>query len=49
MTIYKNDPNYEISFMLKKHTLFNRWECQNQEGQQKHKITFFRISYKFNL
>ena len=34
MTIYKNDPNYEISYTSKKHTFFNRLECQNQQAQQ---------------
>ena len=33
-------------YIRQKSIHFNREECQNQEGQQKHKITLFRNSYK---
>lgn len=47
MNIYKNDPNYEILY-VKKSASFNGLRMPNQEGQQKQKITHFRISYKVN-
>ena len=45
--LQENNPNYEILYTQNAY-LFNRWESQNQEGKQKHKITVFRISYKVN-
>ncbi len=48
MTIYKNDPKYKKIFMSKNLLYYAGWNCQNQQGQQKHKITLFGNSYKVN-
>ncbi len=51
MTIYKNDPKYKILFMAKIAHIWKYYigrNCQNQQGQQKHKITLFANSYKVN-
>ncbi len=51
MNIYKNDPKYKET-LCQKITYICRyyagWNCQNQQGQQKHKITLFGNSYKVN-
>ena len=46
MMTYKNDPKYKNLITSKKSTSFADWKCQNQKGQQKHKIPFFKNSYK---
>ncbi len=48
MTIYKNDPKYKKVFMSKNQLYYIVWNCQNQQGHKKHKITLFANSYKVN-
>ena len=49
MNFYKNDPKYKKIFMSKNRLYYDAGNCQNQQGQQKHKITLFANSYKVNL
>ena len=48
MTIYKNDPKYKKVFMSKNKFYYPGWNCQNQQGHKKHKITLFGNSKKVN-
>ncbi len=48
MNIYKNDPKYKKVLMSKNRPYYTVWNYQNQQGQQKHKITLFENSYKVN-
>ena len=53
MTIYKDDPKYKPKYkkvyMSKILLYYDGWNCQNSQGQQKHKITLFGNSYKVKL
>ncbi len=49
MIFYKNDPKYKTIFMSKNKLYYAEWNCQNLQGQLKHKITLFGNSYKVNL
>ena len=45
MTIYKNDPNYELSFTSKKHTFLTVWNAKirkNKKNTKPHILEFLK-------